>query len=292
MLKPLADEVQKFEVAEDAWKARAAMEKLYREKKEIVSRFTTLTWAPVFGATCVAVAQGFRFVNPLLLLILVGCCAYTIFAQVKIAIGEEWTVLFKIGAASRSETAATMIKLYKGRMVGLVLVNLAVFSGVIFCMNNTRTNFTTNDLAYDKEVKAFVAVGTVDWLPESRYTIVDVDELSCAGSIHHVRLDVDDDKRAEYFLRGRYNASVDLGEWKRFVAKEVNAGNGREVFNFCDYVHDELFLFGWPYTSASECDGEPTAEEISFRATAYFLGKGILLGISFDIERIEHELKN
>jgi len=227
-----------------------------------------------------------------LLLILVGCCAYTIFAQIKIAIGEEWTVILKRVNVQSRDIAATGIKLYKWRMAGLALVHLAVFVGVIFCMNNMRTNFTTSDIAYDKEVKEFVAVGTVDWLPESRYTIVDVDELSCEANFGQIHLDTNGDKRTEYNLRGRYTASATLENWKRFVARAVDGGDERAVFDFCEYVQDELFFnLGQPYVSKGECEGEPLPSSISANAREFFAKKGLALEIDLDINSIEHLLK-
>ena len=293
MLKSMPEKGLKFNTYDEAQQVAKALHKSYARISRIMDRVEAI-WI-IYGIIVLlaALTSVFMYGGVSGLVLLPIYWAWLIIAQVKIAVGEERGVVL---AYPQQVIYAMEKRLYVGRFVALMVVQLAVCVGAAYCVTHMRTNFTTDDLAYNKEAKEFVAVGAVDWLPEARYTIVDM-ELVCDMSYDMDMLfDVDKDGAVEHRVRACYGAEISAENWKKYVARAVDGGDTMRMFDFCDVVdtvikkdfgRDVSLIKGVKREDFADLtDKKQASEFVSSLVTEYFAERGINLKINVYVDQV------
>lgn len=176
-----------------------------------------------------------------------------------------------------------------GRILGLTIFQLVVGVGLVFVMSCLHTNFSGNEMAYDKSAKDFVKIGTADWLSPWRYVPVNVQKLTCEDHVGNWPVNGDDDLDNEYSLNGSYTASVEIEAWKRYVKAKIDGGDERDSFEFCGDIKAEMLAdFA---RKAKRSDGEMSDERMDSLAKQFFVEDGLVLDIRFDLTAITRYTK-
>jgi hypothetical protein len=207
----------------------------------------------------------------------------------KVPIMEEQFAVLRVEGSERPYVSQWLGRLCVVNLAVMLFLNVVVLGMVWAGIVNTRTNFFSNDVAYDKENKVFIPVGVVDWLPTSQFAIVDMtpaiqDDVT-------LNLDIDKDAWLEYKVHGKYAATVSPENWKRYVSAVVDAGSAESQFNLSSEMKYLLATkIDWSPAEVPKC--EVTPEWMTAVVKKQLADTGLDLTFSLDLTSIEHVLGN